>query len=142
MDFTALRLVCCVDRPELRGDAPHIGETVSSVGILKLRAVATQVRRPQRHPEGVNVSTRGAFTDRVVWLEGSNTDLRVSLPRHGALVDVGRPDDDVIVVNNHQLGVDVYWMSESVADCISSCVWQCVLQTIRNILRTFSLTQT
>ena len=122
MDLAALRFVCRVDIPELCCDTPHVGETFLSVGILELTAVTPQVSRPQGHPEGVNIPTGGALADRMVGLEGTNADLRVSLPGHGPLVDIRRPDDDIVIVNNHQLGVDVYGMSESVADSISSRV--------------------
>jgi hypothetical protein len=35
----------------------------------------------------------------VVWLEGTHGDLGVTGTVHRPLVDVGRPDDDVLIIN-------------------------------------------
>lgn len=43
----------------------------------------------------------------VVWLVGAHGDLGVPAAFHGPLVDVGRSDDDVLVVNHHPFRVHI-----------------------------------
>ena len=42
--------------------------------------------------------------------------LRVPIPEHAAVVDVGRAADDLAVVHDHQLGVDVHQLCDGRAE--------------------------
>ena len=77
----------------------------------------------------------------MLWLEGPNTDLCISLPSQGTLVDIGGATYDVVIVNNHQFRVDIHWVTEGVSSycCPSSGSW--IIETIRNIFGRFSFAQ-
>ena len=77
----------------------------------------------------------------MLWLEGSNTDLSVPLPSQGALVYIGGTTDKVVVVDHHQFGVNIDWVSERVSGCRSSGKRSRILETIGNIFRRFSFSQ-
>ena len=59
-----------------------------------------EVLVPQRHPEAMDVplGELGIGVD-AVRLVCANGDLGVPVPRHGPLVEVGRSDNDVLVIN-------------------------------------------
>ena len=77
----------------------------------------------------------------MLWLEGPNTDLSIPLPSQGSLVNIGRATDEVVIIHDHQLGVDIDWVTERVSCCCSSSRGRRILETIRNIFRRLSFTQ-
>ena len=67
-----------------------------------------EVLHPKGHPEKVDVPQGLVVVQHVeVGLPSSYGNLRVPGASHGPLVDVGRTDNDVGVVNNHHLGVNI-----------------------------------
>ena len=77
----------------------------------------------------------------MLWLEGPNTDLSIPLPSQGSLVNIGRATDEVVIIHDHQLGVDIDWVTEGVSCCCSPSRGRRILETIRNIFRRLSFTQ-
>ena len=81
---------------------PHL-----SAGLGQLRVAAPRVCGPERlaeHADPAGGAARG--------LVSVQADLAVPVAVQGALVDVGRAEHDVRVVNHHQLRVDVDGVAE------------------------------
>ena len=78
----------------------------------------------------------------MLWLEGSDTDLSVSLSCQRPLVDVGRAADEVVVVHHHQLGVHVHRVAERVSGNSGASARSRVFKTVRNVFRRFTFAQT
>ena len=55
----------------------------------------------------------------VGWLFSSNSHLSVPRTTHASLVHICRPYNDVLVVHNHQLGVDIDGVAEGVSHQLS-----------------------
>ena len=98
----------CIDRSGATQFYQHLPPPHLSAGLGQLRVAAARVCGPQRlaeHADPAGGAARG--------LVCVQADLAVAVAVQGALVDVGRAEHDVRVVNHHQLRVDVDGVAES-----------------------------
>lgn len=95
-----VKLIARVEVPVLVSHLVHPLNTLQALWVQEVVMQHAKVLIPQRHPESVDLSScNQALGVQVAWLECTHGDLGVSAPIHGPLVDVGRSNNDVLVVN-------------------------------------------
>eukprot|EP00754_Rhynchopus_humris_P051552 Rhum_TRINITY_DN9610_c0_g2::Rhum_TRINITY_DN9610_c0_g2_i1::g.34369::m.34369 len=118
-------VVCSVLRPRLLGNGTDAVRTCLRAWIHEIvrdRARQAEVLRPQRQAERTHVTL--VPTVRLVQTDG---DLGVAVACHGAVVDVARADNHVLVVHNQHLRVHVDGKATAVLEhgtkAFSACRW-------------------
>jgi len=94
-----LQIIARVQIPILLGNPVHLLHTLHALGALEDIIQHSQVLVPQRHPKAVDLATGRLPGRQEVWLVRAHGDFRVPGTVHGPLVDVGRPNDDVLVIH-------------------------------------------
>jgi hypothetical protein len=94
-----LQVVARVQVPVLLGDLVHLLHTLYALGPLEDVFQHSQVLVPKRHPEAMDLAPGRLPSRQVVRLVRAHGDLGVPGTVHGPLVDVGGPNDDVLVVH-------------------------------------------
>ena len=94
-----LEVIARVQIPILVSDPVHLLHTLHALRVLEDIIQHSQVLVPQRHPEAVDLAPGRLLGCQVVRLVRAHGDFRVPGTVHGPLVDVGGPNDDVLVIH-------------------------------------------
>lgn len=94
-----IKSITCIQLPVSLSNAVHLLHTPQALGLEECVVGHPQMLLPERHSEPVDLASGRPLAGEMARLVCPHCDLCVAASVHGSLVDIGRSDDYVLIIN-------------------------------------------